>query len=60
MLIAINRSCFAVCWVNHSIAAVTITIDYQSLWFHIVLNEFDTLFRKAQYFAGDVKAQTAY
>ena len=56
--IAIDSTEFAGDWVDHPKSAVSITAHGNLLLIDIMLNMFDTLARKAQYFAGDVKAQS--
>ena len=56
--IGIDTSTLAGKWVYRPKSAISITVHSNPLLIDIMLDVFDTLARKAQYFAGDVKAQS--
>jgi hypothetical protein len=55
--IAVNAGGLIIGWVKHSKTTISGTGYGETLAIYIMLNMFDTLARKAQYLAGDAKAQ---
>ncbi|MFT6101935.1 MAG: hypothetical protein ACJATV_000756 [Granulosicoccus sp.] len=55
--IAVNAGALIIGWVKHSKTTISGTGYGETLAIYIMLNLFDTLARKAQYLAGDAKAQ---
>jgi len=55
--IAVNAGGLIIGWVKHSKTTISGAGYGEALAIYIMLNLFDTLTRKAQYLAGDAKAQ---